>query len=47
LCSTTCTRPAFSAGIILLELGRNRDANWQDYLDELAAKGMSREPADR
>ena len=26
----------------LLELGRNRDANWQDYLDELAAKGLSR-----
>ena len=23
-------------------LGRNRDANWQDYLDELAVKGMSR-----
>ena len=31
----------------LLELGRNRETNWQDYLDELAAKGMSREPADR
>ena len=26
----------------LLELGRNHDAYWQDYLDELAAKGMSR-----
>ncbi len=26
----------------LLELGRNRDANWQEYLDELAAKGLSR-----
>jgi DUF971 family protein len=26
----------------LLDLGRNRDANWQDYLDELAAKGMTR-----
>ena len=26
----------------LLELGRNRDAYWQDYVDELAAKGMSR-----
>ena len=25
-----------------LELGRNRDANWQDYLDDLAAKGLSR-----
>jgi len=31
----------------LLELGRNRETNWQDYLDELAAKGMSREPAGR
>ena len=29
----------------LLELGRNRAANWQDYLDELAGKGLSREPA--
>jgi DUF971 family protein len=26
----------------LLTLGRNRDANWQDYLDELAGKGLSR-----
>jgi DUF971 family protein len=26
----------------LLELGRKHDAYWQDYLDELAAKGMSR-----
>ena len=26
----------------LHELGRNRDANWQDYLDELAGKGLSR-----
>jgi DUF971 family protein len=26
----------------LLELGRNRDANWQDYLDDLAGKGLSR-----
>ena len=31
----------------LLELCRNRETNWQDYLDELAAKGMSREPAGR
>ena len=23
-------------------LGRNRDANWQDYLDDLAGKGLSR-----
>jgi DUF971 family protein len=27
----------------LLELGRNRDAYWQDYVDELAVKGMSRD----
>jgi DUF971 family protein len=26
----------------LSELGRNRDANWQDYLDELREKGMTR-----
>ena len=26
----------------LLSLGRNRQANWQDYLDELAGKGLSR-----
>ena len=26
----------------LLELGRNHEAYWQDYLDELAGKGMSR-----
>ena len=25
-----------------LELGRNRDAYWQDYLDELAGKGLTR-----
>ena len=29
----------------LLQLGRNRDRNWQDYLDELASKGLSRDPA--
>ena len=28
----------------LLELGRNYAAYWQDYLDELAAKNLSREP---
>ena len=28
----------------LAELGQNQAAYWQDYLDELAAKGMSREP---
>jgi len=27
----------------LAELGRGRTANWQEYLDELAAKGLSRE----
>ncbi len=27
----------------LLELGRNHAAYWQDYLDELAAKGLSRD----
>ena len=26
----------------LLELGRNQGSYWQDYLDELAAKGMTR-----
>ena len=26
----------------LHELGRDRDANWQDYLDELAGKGLTR-----
>jgi DUF971 family protein len=25
-----------------LELGRNRDTYWQDYLDELAGKGLTR-----
>jgi DUF971 family protein len=28
----------------LLELGRTHDANWRDYLDELAGKGLSRDP---
>lgn len=28
----------------LAELGRDRAARWQAYLDELAAKGMRREP---
>ena len=31
----------------LLELGRDRARRWQDYLDELASKGLSREPAPR
>jgi DUF971 family protein len=26
----------------LLKLGRNREAFWQDYLDELSAKGLAR-----
>ena len=29
----------------LLDLGRNHAKYWQDYLDELAAKNLSREPA--
>jgi DUF971 family protein len=28
----------------LHELGSTQAANWQDYLDDLAAKGLSREP---
>lgn len=31
----------------LLELGRNQAAYWQDYLDELQAKNMTREPPPR
>jgi DUF971 family protein len=31
----------------LLELGRNRPRYWQDYLDELAAKNLSRDPLQR
>jgi len=31
----------------LLELGRNYPRFWQDYLDELAAKNLSRDPAVR
>lgn len=30
----------------LAELGRNQPKYWQDYLDELAAKGMTRDRAD-
>ena len=30
-----------------LEIGRDRDTRWRQYLDELAAKGLSREPARR
>jgi DUF971 family protein len=29
------------------ELGRNRDRRWQEYLDELASKGLSRDPLPR
>jgi len=31
----------------LLDLGRNHARYWQEYLDELAAKKLSREPATR
>jgi DUF971 family protein len=31
----------------LLELGRNHARYWQDYLDELAAKNMTRDPPQR
>jgi DUF971 family protein len=30
-----------------LELGRNHETYWRDYLDELAAKGMTRDPVRR
>ena len=28
----------------LAELGRNRQRRWQDYIDELASKGLARDP---
>jgi DUF971 family protein len=31
----------------LRELGRDEQRRWQDYLDELAAQGLSREPGKR
>lgn len=31
----------------LRELGRTYDTNWRDYLDELAAKNLSRDPQRR
>ena len=31
----------------LYELGENQDRIWQDYLDSLAAKGLSRDPPKR
>jgi DUF971 family protein len=31
----------------LLDLGRNHSAYWQDYLDELAAKTLTRDPPAR
>src|SRR5438552_8537114 len=31
----------------LLELGRKHDARWRYYLDELAGKGLSRDPPKR
>ncbi len=29
---------------LLRDLGRNRDRYWQDYVDELASKNLSRDP---
>ena len=29
------------------DLGRNRERRWQGYLDELASKGLTRDPAQR
>jgi DUF971 family protein len=31
----------------LAELGRDRAGKWQDYLDELSSKGLSRDPPKR
>jgi DUF971 family protein len=31
----------------LRELGRNQAKYWQDYLDELASKNLTREPVQR
>ena len=31
----------------LSELGRNRERKWRDYIDELAGKGLSRDPPKR
>lgn len=31
----------------LADAGRNREAYWQEYLDELAAKGLARDPVRR
>jgi DUF971 family protein len=31
----------------LSELGRNHERKWREYIDELAGKGLSREPAKR
>jgi DUF971 family protein len=31
----------------LRELGHDRERRWREYLDELASKGLSREPAPR
>jgi DUF971 family protein len=31
----------------LAELGRNRESKWKNYLDELASKRISRDPAGR
>jgi DUF971 family protein len=32
---------------LLHELGREKDARWADYLDDLAAKGLGRDPVTR
>jgi DUF971 family protein len=31
----------------LLELGQSRMRKWQDYLDDLASKGLTRDPPQR
>jgi DUF971 family protein len=33
--------------VYLRELGRGREQNWREYLDELAARNLSREPPTR
>jgi DUF971 family protein len=32
---------------LLLDLGRRHDTHWQEYRDDLAGKGLSRDPARR
>ena len=45
-CSTTCTRPASSAGTICSSSAATATRSWQDYLDELAAQGADARAAD-